>query len=86
VSLSHKQSAVGPGRSAAEESAVPIVIIGLRCRFLDQLLRRFTCTLWTAATRSHSLLHAAMPRRDIVVILWQVFPRHAPLCQGRMRR
>jgi hypothetical protein len=55
--------------------AVAIVMIGLRRRCLRQRLRRFTCSLrrlWAVATSSLSLLHAVMPRRDIIVSIWQL--------------
>jgi hypothetical protein len=63
------------GKIGGEELAVPMVMIGLRRRSFRQRLRRFTCSLrrlWAVATSSHSLLHAVMPRRDIMVSIWQL--------------
>jgi hypothetical protein len=49
--------------------SAPVVAVG------RQRLRRLTCSLrrlCAVATSSHSLLHAEMPRRDIMLSLWQL--------------
>jgi hypothetical protein len=74
MSLLHKRSAVGPGSGGGGTGGADRGD-RLAVSFLGQRLRRFTCSLrrlWAVAKSNHSPLHAAMPRRDIVVNFWQL--------------